>query len=52
MTFICRYIRTVLIILLIPIATNFCASKNYLIVNYQLPAESAELKETRVPRKH
>jgi hypothetical protein len=48
MTFICRYIRTVLIILLIPIATNFCASKNYLIVNYQLPAESAELKETRV----
>jgi hypothetical protein len=48
MTFICRYIRTVLIILLIPIAVSFCASKNYLIVNYQLPAESAELKETRV----
>jgi hypothetical protein len=37
-----------LIILLIPIAVSFCASKNYLIVNYQLPAESAELKETRV----
>jgi len=48
MTFIGRHIRAALIILLIPMAANFCASKNYLIVNYQLPTESAELKETRV----
>ena len=48
MIFICRRIRTVLIILLVAIATSFCASKNFLKVNYQLPTESVELKETRV----
>ena len=48
MTFIYRRIRTVLIILLVAIATSFCASKNFLKVNYQLPTESVELKETRV----
>jgi hypothetical protein len=32
----------------VAIATSFCASKNFLKVNYQLPMESAELKETRV----
>ncbi len=48
MIFICRRIRTVLIILLVAIATSFCASKNFLQVNYQLPTESVELKETRV----
>jgi hypothetical protein len=37
-----------LIILLVAIATSFCASKNFLKVNYQLPTESVELKETRV----
>jgi hypothetical protein len=37
-----------LIILLVAIATSFCASKNFLQVNYQLPTESVELKETRV----
>jgi len=48
MIFTCRRIRTVLIILLVAIATSFCASKNFLKVNYQLPTESVELKETRV----
>ncbi len=48
MIFICRRIRTVLIILLVAIVTSFCASKNFLKVNYQLPTESIELKETRV----
>ena len=48
MALICRHIRAVLIILLIAITTSFCASKNFLRVNYQLPTQPVELKETRV----
>ena len=48
MTFIGRHIRAVLIILLIAVTTSFCASKNFLRVNYQLPTQPVELKETRV----
>jgi hypothetical protein len=36
---ICRGIRAIFIILFIAIATSFCASKNFLVVNYTLPAE-------------
>jgi hypothetical protein len=48
MTFICRHIRAALIISLVAITTSFCASKNFLKVNYQLPREPIELRETRV----
>ena len=48
MIFICRHIRAVLIISLVAIATSFCASKNFIKVNYQLPTEPIELRETRV----
>lgn len=48
MTFIRRHIRAVLVVLLVAVTASFCASKNFLKVNYQLPAQSAELKETRV----
>ena len=48
MALICRHIRAVLIILLIAITTSFCASKNFLKVNYQLPTEPVELNGTRV----
>lgn len=48
MTFICRHTRAVLIISLVAITASFCASKTYLKVNYQLPAEPVKLKETRV----
>jgi len=48
MALICRHIRAVLIILLIAITTSFCASKNFLKVNYQLPTQPVELNGTRV----
>jgi len=48
MALICRHIRAVLIILLIAITTSFCASKNFLRVNYQLPTQPVELNGTRV----
>ena len=34
----CR-LKAISIILFVAIATSFCASKNFLVVNYQLPAE-------------
>ena len=36
---ICRGIRAISIILFVAIATSFCASKNFLVVNYKLPVE-------------
>jgi hypothetical protein len=36
---ICRSIRAISIILFIAIATSFCASKNFLVINYTLPVE-------------
>jgi hypothetical protein len=41
---ICRGIRAISIILFVAIATSFCASKNFLVVNYTLPVE------TEIPR--
>ena len=41
-------IRTLSIILAVGVLSSFCASKNFLTVNYQLPAESVELKDNRV----
>ena len=41
-------IRAISIILVIGIISSFCASKNLLTVNYQLPAQPVELQDTRV----
>ena len=46
-----RQMRAISIIFLVAITASFCASKNFLKVNYQLPAQPAELKETRVALK-
>ena len=45
---ISRVIRTISIILLVAIATSFCASKHFLVVNYQLPKEPQTLREASV----
>ena len=45
---ISRVIRTISIILLVAIATSFCASKHFLVVNYQLPEEPQILTEASV----
>ena len=45
---ICRHVRVGFLILFIAIAVSFCASKNFLKVNYQLPKEPVELSETKV----
>jgi len=41
-------IKVISIILFVATATSFCASKNFLVVNYQLPAEPQILKEASV----
>ena len=41
-------IRTVSIILVVGVLSSFCASKNFLAVNYQLPMESVDLQDPRV----
>ena len=41
-------IRTISIILVVAVLSSFCAAKNFLTVNYQLPRESVELKDARV----
>jgi hypothetical protein len=41
-------IRTISIILVVGVLSSFCASRNFLTVNYQLPTESVELQDTRV----
>ena len=41
-------IRAISIILVVAVLSSFCAAKNFLTVNYQLPTESVELKDTRV----
>ena len=41
-------IRAISIILVVGVLSSFCASKNFLTVNYQLPTESVELKDARV----
>ena len=45
---ICRGIKAISIILLVAIATTFCASKNFLVVNYKLPVEPEIPGETSV----
>ena len=45
---ICRGIKAISIILLVAIATTFCASKNFLVVNYKLPVEREISGETSV----
>jgi hypothetical protein len=41
-------IRAISIILVVGVFSSFCASKNFLTVNYQLPTESVELQDRRV----
>lgn len=48
MTSIYHHRRAVLFISFVAVAVSFCASKNFLKVNYQLPQEPVELKEARV----
>ena len=43
-----RAIRVISIILFVAIATSFCASKHFLVVNYQLPKEPETLREASV----
>jgi len=43
-----RAIRAITIILFVAIATSFCTSKHFLIVNYQLPKEPQSLREASV----
>ena len=43
----CR-LKAISIILFVAMATSFCASKNFLVVNYQLPAEPEIPGETSV----
>jgi len=43
-----RVIRAISIILFVAIATSFCASKHFLVVNYQLPKEAETLREASV----
>jgi hypothetical protein len=43
-----RAIKAISIILFIGMATSFCASKNYFVVNYQLPEEAKIPRETSV----
>lgn len=48
MTTIRRHVSTALILSLVAIAVTFCASKNFIKVNYKLPPQPVELTETRV----
>jgi hypothetical protein len=43
-----RGIKAISIILFVVIATSFCASKNFLVVNYRLPEEPEILREDSV----
>ena len=43
----CR-IKLIFIIVFVAITTSFCASKNFLVVNYQLPSEKVIAKESAV----
>ena len=43
-----RAIRAISIILFVAMATSFCASKHFLVVNYQLPKEPEPLREASV----
>lgn len=47
MSYGCR-IKTLAIVFMIALATSSCASKNYLVVNYQLPAESVTVNASRI----
>jgi hypothetical protein len=43
-----RRIPTLALFILVVLATTHCTSKNYLVVNYRLPSETAALEETEV----
>ncbi|MGD1969541.1 MAG: hypothetical protein PVI32_11275, partial [Desulfobacterales bacterium] len=43
----CR-IKTLTMVLFIALTIGSCASKNYLVVNYQLPSETIRAKETEI----
>ncbi|MGD1968695.1 MAG: hypothetical protein PVI32_06980, partial [Desulfobacterales bacterium] len=43
----CR-IKTLTMVLFIALIIGSCASKNYLVVNYQLPSETITAKETEI----
>ncbi len=47
MLFGCR-LKTPAIILFVALATSYCASKNFLVVNYQLPSETAAAKGSEI----
>ena len=51
MTSICHNVRAVSIIAIVTVAVSFFFFKNFLKVNYQLPKEPIELRETRVALK-
>jgi uncharacterized lipoprotein YajG len=41
-------IKTIVLILFVALATYSCASKNYLVVHYQLPSETLTARETQI----
>ena len=43
-----RAVKAIMIILFVGMATSFCASKNYFVVNYQLPEEPKIPREASV----
>lgn len=43
-----RRIKTLTMVLFIALTIGSCASKNYLVVNYQLPSETITAKETEI----
>jgi hypothetical protein len=43
-----RRIPTIALLILVVLASTHCTSKNYLVVNYRLPSETAVVEETEV----
>ena len=41
-------IKTITIMLWVVLATSYCTSKNFLVVNYQLPSETVTTKESQI----
>lgn len=41
-------IKTITIMILVALATSYCASKNFLVVNYQLPSETVTTQESEI----
>jgi len=43
----CR-LKIICLIILVTLATSFCTSKNFLVINYQLPSETVTVKDSAV----